>query len=154
MQARAAATISAILVDDEQLASDELAYLLGDFPDIEIAAPASNGLEAAKLIEDLEPDLVFLDVQMPGLDGMGVIRRLREKQIPLPYFVLATAYDQYAVEAFKVEALDYLLKPVEKERLAQAIERARKGVADRLKSAPAELPPPKPSLQRTKLLIK
>src|ERR1041384_5225907 len=99
MSIRATATISAILVDDEQLASDELAFQLRDFPDIEIAATAANGLEAVKLIEDLEPDLVFLDVQMPGLDGMGVIRRLREKKIPLPYFVMATAYDQYAVEA-------------------------------------------------------
>src|SRR5437016_14225630 len=133
MQTRAAAAISAILVDDEKLASDELAYLLRDFPDIEIAATASNGLEAVKLIEDLDPDLVFMDVQMPGLDGMGVIRRLREKEIPLPYFVMATAYDQYAVEAFKWEALDYLLKPVEKERLAMAVERARKAVAERAK---------------------
>src|SRR5438105_13791929 len=151
MQNRATATISAILVDDEKLASEELAYQLKEFPDIEIVATASNGLEAVKLIEDIEPDLVFLDVQMPGLDGMGVIRKLREKNIPLPYFVMATAYDQYAVEAFRWEALDYLLKPVEKERLAMAIERARKGVADRSKTA-QELPPPKPSLQRTKLL--
>jgi len=146
--------ISAIVVDDEKLASDELAYQLREFPDIEVIATASNGLEAVQLIEDLEPDLVFLDVQMPGLDGMGVLRKLREKNIPLPYFVMATAYDQYAVEAFRWEALDYLLKPVEKERLAQALERARKGVAERQKIAPAELPPPKPSLQRTKLLVK
>src|SRR5260370_26297410 len=146
--------ISAILVDDEKLASDELAYLLKEFPDVEVIASAANGFEAVKLIRDLEPDLVFLDVQMPGLDGMGVIRKLREKGIPLPYFVMATAYDQYAVEAFKWEALDYLLKPVEKDRLSQAVERARKGVAERQKAAPAELPPPKPSLQRTKLLIK
>jgi two-component system response regulator LytT len=154
MQARATAAISTILADDEQLASDELAYLLRDFPDIEIAATASNGLEAAKLIEDLEPDLVFLDVQMPGLDGMGVIRRLREKQVPLPYFVLATAYDQYAVEAFKWEAFDYLLKPVEKDRLAIAVERARKAVAERSRAALPEPPPPKPSLQRSKLLVR
>ena len=149
-----AAVISAILVDDEKLASEELAYQLKEFPDIEIVATASNGLEAVKLIEDIEPDLVFLDVQMPGLDGMGVIRKLREKNIPLPYFVMATAYDQYAVEAFRWEALDYDLKPVEKERLALAIERARKGVAERTKVAPVELPLPKPSLQRTKLLVK
>ncbi len=148
------AAISAIVVDDEKLASDELAYQLKEFCDVEVIATASNGIEAVQMIMDLEPDLVFLDVQMPGLDGMGVIRKLREKQIPLPYFVMATAYDQYAVEAFKWEALDYLLKPVEKERLAQAIERARKGVAARQKAAPAELPPPKPSLQRTKLLVK
>src|SRR5437763_1554358 len=81
----ASMTISAILVDDEKLASDELAYQLKSFPDIEILAIAANGLEALKLIEDLEPDLVFLDVQMPGLDGMGVIRKLKEKNIPLPY---------------------------------------------------------------------
>jgi two-component system LytT family response regulator/two-component system response regulator LytT len=146
--------ISAIVVDDEKLASDELAYQLKEFPDVEVIATASNGLEAVQLILDLEPDLVFLDVQMPGLDGMGVLRKLREKGVPLPYFVMATAYDQYAVEAFKWEALDYLLKPVEKDRLAQAIERARKGVAERQKSAPTELPPPKPSLQRSKLLVK
>jgi two-component system LytT family response regulator/two-component system response regulator LytT len=152
----ASQTISTILVDDEKLASDELAYQLKSFPDIEVLATASNGLEALKLIEDLEPDLVFLDVQMPGLDGMGVIRRLKEKNIPLPYFVLATAYDQYAVEAFRWQALDYLLKPVDSERLSVAIERARKGVAERARSAqpdPAALPS-KPTLQRTKILIR
>src|SRR6266852_8603327 len=145
--------ISAILVDNAKLASKELSYQLKEFPDIEVVATASNGIEAVKLIEDLEPDLVFLDVQMPGLDGMGVIRKLRDKNIPLPYFVMATAYDQYAVEAFRWEALDYLLKPVEKDRLAMAVERARKGIAEKQKTA-AELPPPKPSLQRTKLLVR
>src|SRR5258708_7346707 len=155
MQNRATTSvISAILVDDEQLASDELAYQLKEFPDIEIVATASNGLEALKLIEDLEPDLVFLDVQMPGLDGMGVIRKLREKNIPLPYFVMATAYDQYAVEAFRWEALDYLLNPVEKDRLELAIDRARRGIADKAKSSAPELPAPKPSLQRTNTLLK
>jgi two-component system, LytTR family, response regulator LytT len=146
--------LSTILVDDEKLASDELAYQLKGFPDVDIVATASNGIEAVKLIESLEPDLVFLDVQMPGLDGMGVIRKLREKNIPLPHFVMASAYDQYAVEAFRWEALDYLLKPVEKDRLALAIERARKAVDEKLKAAQPEMPPPKPSLQRTKLLVK
>jgi two-component system, LytTR family, response regulator LytT len=146
--------ISAILVDDEKLASEELAYHLREFPDVDVIATASNGLEAIKLIEDLEPDLVFLDVQMPGLDGMSVIRKLREKKIPLPYFVMATAYDQYAVEAFRWEALDYLLKPVEKDRLALAIERARTNLAERAKLSLPEPPTPKHSLQRTKLLIK
>src|SRR5215470_19488827 len=148
MQNRATLTISAILVDDEKLAQDELSYQLKSFPDIEILATASNGLEAVKLIEDLEPDLVFMDVQMPGLDGMGVIRRLREKQIPLPYFVMATAYDQYAVEAFKCEALDYLLKPVERDRLGVSVDRARRAIAERAKAAQPEPPAPKPSLQR------
>src|ERR1700733_1434552 len=156
MQNRAtAAMISAILVDDEKLATEELAYQLRDFQDIEIVATASNGIEALKLIEDLEPDLVFLDVQMPGLDGLGVIRKLRESTAPLPYFVMATAYDQYAVEAFRWEALDYLLKPVEKDRLAMAVERARKAVTEKSKLAPQpELTPLKPSPQRTKLLLK
>lgn len=150
-----AQTISAILVDDEKLASDELAYLLKEFADVEVIATAANGLEAVKLITDLEPDLVFMDVQMPGLDGMGVIQKLRAQGIPLPYFVMATAYDQYAVEAFRIEALDYLLKPVEKDRLAMAVERARKGISDRAKAAaPPDLQPAKPSLQRSKLLVK
>ena len=148
-------TISAVLVDDEKLASDELAYLLKEFADVEVIATASNGLEAVKLIADLEPDLVFLDVQMPGLDGMGVIEKLRAQGVPLPYFVMATAYDQYAVEAFRLEALDYLLKPVEKDRLAMAVDRARKGILERAKAAaPSDLPSSKPSLQRSKLLVK
>lgn len=151
VQAPAAQVISVMLVDDEQLASEELAYQLKEFQDIEIIATASNGLEALKLIEDLEPDLVFMDVQMPGLDGMSVIRKLREKGVPLPHFVMATAFDQYAVEAFRLEALDYLLKPVEREHLTAAVERARKAIAE--KQQP-ELAAPKPSLQRTKLLVR
>jgi two-component system LytT family response regulator/two-component system response regulator LytT len=154
MQNRATATISAILVDDEKLASEELAYQLKEFPDIDIIATASNGIEALKLIQDLEPDLVFMDVQMPGLDGMGVIRKLRELQIPLPYFVMATAYDQYAVEAFRWEALDYVLKPVDKERLTVAVDRARKAVGDRNKGIQPEPAAPKPALQRSKLLVR
>src|SRR5579884_1050565 len=126
MSARATAVLTAIIVDDEQLASDELGFLLKDFPVVEVTATGNNGLEALKLIEELEPDLVFLDVQMPGLDGLSVIQKLREKNIPLPYFVLATAYDQYALHAFRLEALDYLVKPIEKDRLALTVERARK----------------------------
>jgi two-component system LytT family response regulator/two-component system response regulator LytT len=153
----ASAVISAIVVDDEKLASDELSYQLKQFEDVDVIATASNGLEAIKLIEDLEPDLVFMDVQMPGLDGMGVIRRLKEKGIPLPYFVMATAYDQYAVEAFRLEALDYLLKPVEKERLEIAVDRARRIVAEKAKAQPAEAPIPasqKSPLQRSKLMVR
>ncbi len=150
----ARATISALLVDDEQLAREELSYLLKEFPDIEVLASARNGLEAIKLIEQLEPDVVFLDVHMPGLDGLGVIQKLREKNIPLPHFILATAYDQYALEAFRLEALDYLLKPIEKERLALTIERARKAVSEKGKAALPEPAPPKVAGQRTKLLVK
>ena len=146
------ATISTIIVDDEQLASDELAYLLKDFPDVEIVATGSNGLEALKLIENLEPDLVFLDVQMPGLDGMGVIHRLKELGIPVPHIVLATAYDQYAIEAFKEAATDYLLKPVERERLALTIERVRAAMEERAK-APEPLEPATTS-HRSKILVR
>ena len=148
--------MSAVLVDDEQLAREELAFLLKDFPEIEVVATGSNGLEAVKLIEDIEPDVVFLDVQMPGLDGIGVIRKLREKNIPLPHFILATAFDQYAVEAFRLEALDYLLKPVDSERLAVAIERALRVVTQKNKTAATEpvASPGKSGRQRTKLLVK
>jgi two-component system response regulator LytT len=151
---RATMTISTVLADDEPLACDELSYLLKDFPDIEIAGTAYNGLEALHLIEELEPDLVFLDVQMPGLDGLGVIQRLREKDIPLPHFILATAYDHYAVEAFRVEAMDYLLKPVDKERLTKAVERARRLIQERAKPASEPSESQQAALQRTKLLVK
>jgi two-component system LytT family response regulator/two-component system response regulator LytT len=155
MADRAIATISALIVDDEQLASDELAYLLKDFPDVEVIATARNGLQAVKLIEDLEPDVVFLDVQMPGMDGLGVIRALKEKDASsLPYFVLATAYEQYAVEAFRLEALDYLLKPVDKERLTQSVERARRFVQERTKSQPPESTAPRNLPHRTKLMVR
>ena len=126
-------TLSALIVDDERLAREELSFLLNDFPDVEVLQTAANGIEALKLIEDLEPELVFLDVQMPGLDGLGLISKLREKGGPLPHFVLTTAFDQYAVEAFRLDALDYLLKPVEKERLAESVARARRVMEERQK---------------------
>jgi two-component system response regulator LytT len=154
MTTRATGTISALLVDDEQLAREELSYLLKEFPEVEVLATAKNGLEAIKLIENLEPDVVFLDVQMPGLDGLGVIQKLREKNVPLPHFILATAYDQYALEAFRLEALDYLLKPIEKDRLALSVDRASKAIAEKAKTALPEAPPSKPGSQRTKLLVK
>src|SRR5438046_4943829 len=87
--------ITALIVDDEQPARDELAFLLKSFPDIEVAGQGKNGPEAVNLIRDLAPQLVFLDVQMPGLDGFGVIKKLLEKQVPLPLFVFATAYEHY-----------------------------------------------------------
>jgi two-component system response regulator LytT len=149
-------TISTLIVDDEQLAQEELSYLLKDFPEIEVIQTASNGLEALKAIEDLEPELVFLDVQMPGLDGLGVIAKLREKGGPLPQFVLTTAFDQYAVKAFRLEALDYLLKPVEKDRLAESIARAKRQFEERQQSEgkSAETVAQRPAVQRTKLLVK
>jgi two-component system LytT family response regulator/two-component system response regulator LytT len=155
MSERATSVITALIVEDEQLACDELTYLLREFPDFEVIGTAKHGLQALKLIEDLEPDVVFLDVQMPGMDGLSVIRKLQEKDIPLPHFIMATAYDQYAVEAFRLEALDYLLKPVEKERLALTIDRARRIVAEKAKMQPPEpAAPPRSSTYRTKLLIR
>ncbi len=123
--------LSAVIVDDEQLARDELAFLLKSVTDLEIVAQGNNGVEAVNLIKEYSPDVVFLDVQMPGLDGFGVIKKLIDKKIPLPQIVFATAYDQYAVKAFEVNAVDYLLKPFDKKRVTQAIEKARKrlGVA-------------------------
>ena len=150
-------TISTLVVDDEPLAREELAFLLKDFPDIDVIDSATNGVEAVEMIESLEPDLVFLDVQMPGLDGLAVIRKLQEKGVSLPYFVVSTAFDQYAVEAFRLEAMDYVLKPVDKERLAVSIDRARRVIetrqANEAKTVEAATLP-KPSLQRTKLLVR
>ncbi len=118
-------SLSAVIVDDEQLARDELAYLLKNADDVDVVAQGKNGLEAVNLIKEHNPDLVFLDVQMPGLDGFGVIKKLLDKKIPLPKIVFATAFDQYAVKAFEVNAVDYLLKPFDKKRVAQAIQKAR-----------------------------
>ena len=126
MRERATAILTTVIVDDEQLACDELAYLLRDFPEVEVVATGRNGLEAVQLIRKTEPDLVFLDVHMPGQDGMSVVRDLRESGMELPHFIFVTAYDQYAVEAFRLEAMDYLLKPVDKARLAETIDRARR----------------------------
>src|SRR5690349_8758685 len=117
--------LSALIVDDEQLARDELAYLLKNIGDVDVVAQGKNGLEAVNLIKEHNPDLVFLDVQMPGLDGFGVIKKLLDKKVTLPKIVFSTAFDQYAVRAFEVNAVDYLLKPFDRKRVAQSIERAR-----------------------------
>ena len=118
-------SLSAVIVDDEQLARDELAYLLKNIGDVEVVAQGKNGLEAINLIREFNPDLVFLDVQMPGLDGFGVIKKLLDKKVALPKIVFSTAFDQYAVRAFEVNAVDYLLKPFDRKRVAQSVERAK-----------------------------
>jgi two-component system, LytTR family, response regulator LytT len=117
-----------LVVDDEQLAREELCYQLEQAGDIEIVGQAGNGLEALSAVDRLEPDLVFLDIQMPGLGGFEVARRLGERGEDMPALVFVTAYDQHAVEAFDVNAVDYLLKPVEAARLEQALQRARRRV--------------------------
>ncbi len=125
--------LSAVIVDDEQLARDELAYLLKSIGEVNVVAQGKNGVEAVNLIKEHAPDLLFLDVQMPGLDGFGVLKKLMDKRVPLPQVVFATAYDQYAVKAFEVNAIDYLLKPFDKHRVAQSVKKAR----EKLESAAA-----------------
>ena len=116
--------ITAVIVDDEQLAREELAFLLKSC-EIEVLAQGKNGVEGVNLIKELSPDIVFLDVQMPGLDGFGVIKKLLDRKVTLPQIVFATAFDQYAVRAFEVNAVDYLLKPFDKKRVGQAVEKAK-----------------------------
>jgi len=129
-------SLSALIIDDEQLARDELKYLLDSVGGVDVVGQGTNSIEAVDLIEEHHPDLVFLDVQMPGLDGFAVIKRLKERNDlrartlagdaeSLPQIIFATAYDQYAVRAFDVNAVDYLLKPFDRTRVEQAVERAR-----------------------------
>ncbi len=141
-------TLSALIIDDEQLARDELKYLLDSVGGVDVVAQGTNGIEAVDLIEEHHPDLVFLDVQMPGLDGFAVIKRLKERSDAkartrpgsedegLPQIVFATAYDQYAVRAFDVNAVDYLLKPFDRTRVEQAVERARTRMSGGTAAAP------------------
>jgi len=120
--------LRAVLVDDEQLARDELVYLLGQVGGVEVLAQAGNGVEALSTIERLQPDVVFLDVQMPGLTGFEVARRMLDTRAP-SQIIFVTAYDQHAIEAFEVNAVDYILKPVDPARLEVAIQRARRRVS-------------------------
>jgi two-component system, LytTR family, response regulator len=151
--------ISALIVDDEQPARDELAYLLRNFPEVHIVGQGKNGVEAVSLVRELIPDLVFLDVQMPGLDGFGVIKRLLDRNTRLPYFVFVTAYDHYAVRAFEVNAVDYLLKPIERNRLEKALQRVR-GMVEASEAAFQKLDrlvhmiEERPATQSSKLVVK
>src|SRR5947199_779883 len=120
--------LRAVLVDDEQLARDELGYLLGQVGGIEVIGQAGNGVEALTAIDRLHPNVVFLDVQMPGLTGFEVARRLVDGGAEV-HVIFVTAYDQHAIEAFEVNAVDYLLKPVDPARLELAVQRARRRVA-------------------------
>lgn len=116
--------LRALIVDDEELARRGLEIRLADYADIEICGQARNGREALVAVREQEPDLMFLDVQMPGMDGFEVLRKLSGSRMPEVIFV--TAYDEFALKAFEANALDYLLKPINDERLREAIERARK----------------------------
>jgi len=120
-------SLRAVVVDDEQLAREELCYMLEKMDNIEVIGQAGNGLEAVGIVERLTPDVLFLDVQMPGLNGFEVAHRLIQNGSS-PNIVFVTAFDRHAIEAFEVNAVDYLLKPIESARLQQAVERARKRV--------------------------
>jgi two-component system LytT family response regulator len=135
-------TIRVVIADDERPARLFLKALLKSFPSVEIVGEAENGTEAVDLITETKPDLALLDLQMPEATGLEVVKMLRENQMPLVAFV--TAYDEYAVQAFEVNAVDYLLKPVERERLAETLQRAagrlerqdlRDGETERLQNA-------------------
>ncbi len=119
--------MTALIVDDEELAREELKYLLDKTGSVDVVAEGKNGVEAVDLIRTHHPDVVFLDVQMPGLDGFAVLKKLLElgEGDQLPQIIFATAFDQYAVRAFDVNAIDYLLKPFDRDRVLQAVERAR-----------------------------
>src|SRR5713226_6206598 len=116
--------MKSIIIDDEESARERLRRMLGVHPGISIIGEARDGLEAVRKIEELRPDLIFLDIEMPGLTGFQVLRSLPRAAIPLVIF--ATGYDQHALAAFDANALAYLLKPVEADRLAMAVERAQK----------------------------
>jgi len=155
--------INTVIIDDERPARDELLYLLKDFPEINVIANGKNGIEAVALIKEFEPDLVFLDVQMPGLDGFGVIKKIVERKLHMPQIVFATAYDNYAVQAFEVSAVDYVLKPFDKARVARAIERVKRMVeahsspVDRLETLMGQLGvvgPQARGAQPVKLLVR
>jgi two-component system, LytTR family, response regulator LytT len=124
--------INTIIIDDERPARDELAFLLKSLPEINLVAQGKNGLEALALIKEHEPDLIFLDVEMPGLDGLAVAKKLVERGSRLPQVVFATAYDHYAVKAFEVSAVDYVLKPFDKSRIAKAVQRVKRMVDERV----------------------
>jgi two-component system LytT family response regulator/two-component system response regulator LytT len=120
--------LSVVVVDDEQLARDELCFMLDELGGVHILGRAGNGDEALELIDRLEPEVVFLDVQMPGLTGFEVAQRLREQKTATQ-IIFVTAYDRHALQAFEVNAVDYLLKPVEAARLAESVDRARRRVS-------------------------
>jgi len=115
--------IRAVIVDDEPLARKGLAIRLSDFKQVDVVGECSNGNEAVEKIPKLQPDLVFLDIQMPGLNGFQVIQKLKALQQPLPLIIFVTAYDSYAIKAFDIHALDYVLKPVDDNRLKGALDK-------------------------------
>jgi two-component system LytT family response regulator len=137
-------TLRAVIVDDEELARAYVRDLLRAFPDVEVAAECGNGFDAVKAVAETSPDLLFLDVQMPKLDGFEVLELIGHEKAPVVVFI--TAYDQYAMRAFDAEAVDYLLKPFNAERFERALERARARIAER--RPPADLSTARPPGER------
>ncbi|MFZ9395188.1 MAG: LytR/AlgR family response regulator transcription factor [Erythrobacter sp.] len=129
-------TIRTILVDDEKLAIQGLQLRLEPFEDVEIIATCSNGREAIRAIKTEKPDLVFLDIQMPGFDGFGVVKGVMEIEPPL--FVFVTAYEEHAIRAFEANAVNYLMKPVDPDKLADTIERVRQRLAEKKSAEEAD----------------
>lgn len=115
--------LKTVIVDDEPLARKGLEIRLRNFPELQVIAQCCSGREAVEAVKKYQPDLMFLDIQMPGLNGFQVIQTLQQQQIPLPMTVFVTAFDHYAVKAFEVHALDYVLKPVDENRLGRAVEK-------------------------------
>jgi two-component system, LytTR family, response regulator LytT len=158
--------MTALIVDDERLAREELKYLLDSAGGVDVIAQGENGIEAVHLIRTHHPDVVFLDVQMPGLDGFAVLKKLLERNHAdsmadrMPQIIFATAFDQYAVRAFDVNAIDYLLKPFDRARVLQALERARQRLQEvhQLDAEPPSetgtLPDVKPSDTRLDALLR
>ncbi|HUF47447.1 MAG TPA: LytTR family DNA-binding domain-containing protein [Vicinamibacterales bacterium] len=134
--------IRTLVIDDEQLAREELCFLLDQIGDVTVVGQAANGVDGARLAGQLKPDLLFLDVQMPGLTGFEVARRVLDAEVP-SQIVFVTAFDQYAIEAFSVNAVDYVLKPVDADRLEQTLGRVRRRLASeqasKLPLSPADL---------------
>ena len=145
--------VRTIIVDDEPLARDKLRAFLARHEGFELAGEAGDGLSAARLIEEQRPDLVLLDIQMPEMDGFEVLAAVEVE--PLPHIIFVTAFDHYAIQAFEVGAIDYLLKPVAPDRFDQALERARHqldrgagDLADRLARALEQVAPARPRVER------
>ncbi|MDF2385339.1 response regulator [Nostoc ellipsosporum NOK] len=126
--------MKAIIIDDERLARAELRKLLQEFPEIEVVDEAANAEEGVRKIDELQPDLIFLDIQMPGKTGFDMLAELERA----PQVIFTTAYDEFALRAFEVNALDYLLKPVEPRRLADAVQKLQQGEVRELNRQPAE----------------
>ena len=154
----ASAPLTALIIDDEPLARQELQYLLDHAGGVSVLAQGSNGVEAVDLIRTLQPDVVFLDVRMPGLDGFAVLRRLlaADRRFRMPEVVFATAFDQYAVKAFEVNAVDYLLKPFDSKRLTRTLEKVRarvRQVVDPEEPDEAALEPAVPQFAPTQAVV-